>query len=83
MFTSIAYILKFVNIPATKVAHLYPLDSASIRSYALASRIRAAQFRVTPWEQRGDPTNSHVRQIWLLRGALGLANGPWPEQHWA
>jgi hypothetical protein len=28
-------------------------------------------------------TNSHVRQIWLLRGALGLVNGPWPEQHWA
>lgn len=28
-------------------------------------------------------TNSHVRQVWLLRGALGLANGPWPEQHWA
>ena len=28
-------------------------------------------------------TMSHVRQIWLLRGALGLADGPWPEQHWA
>jgi hypothetical protein len=28
-------------------------------------------------------TQTHIRQIWLLRGALGLANGPWPEQHWA
>ena len=28
-------------------------------------------------------TQSHIRQIWLLRGMLGLANGPWPEQHWA
>jgi hypothetical protein len=28
-------------------------------------------------------TQSHIRQIWLLRGALGLANGKWPEQHWA
>ena len=28
-------------------------------------------------------TMSHVRQIWLLRGALGLADGPWPQQHWA
>ena len=28
-------------------------------------------------------TASHVRQIWLLRGALGLACGPWPEQRWA
>ena len=26
---------------------------------------------------------SHLRQIWLLRGALGLATGPWPEQHWS
>jgi hypothetical protein len=28
-------------------------------------------------------TQCHIRQIWLLRGALGLASGPWPEQHWA
>jgi hypothetical protein len=28
-------------------------------------------------------TQTHIRQIWLLRGALGLANGQWPEQHWA
>ncbi len=28
-------------------------------------------------------TNSHVRQIWLLRGALGLASGAWPQQHWS
>jgi len=28
-------------------------------------------------------TVSHTRQIWLLRGALGLADGPWPQQHWA
>jgi len=28
-------------------------------------------------------TISHTRQIWLLRGALGLVDGPWPEQHWA
>ncbi len=27
--------------------------------------------------------NSHVRQIWLLRGALGLGGGAWPQQHWA
>jgi DinB family protein len=28
-------------------------------------------------------TNSHVRQIWLLRGALGLTNDhAWPRQHW-
>lgn len=29
-------------------------------------------------------TNAHVRQIWLLRGALGLVDGAsWPRQHWA
>jgi hypothetical protein len=28
-------------------------------------------------------TQTHIRQVWLLRGALGLANGPWPEQHWS
>jgi hypothetical protein len=29
-------------------------------------------------------TNAHVRQIWLLRGALGLTDGKsWPQQHWA
>ncbi|MHB0875019.1 MAG: DinB family protein [Anaerolineae bacterium] len=27
-------------------------------------------------------TAAHVRQIWLLRGALGLAGGAWPGQHW-
>ena len=29
-------------------------------------------------------TMSHVRQIWLLRGALGLTDGKaFPRQHWA
>ena len=29
-------------------------------------------------------TMAHVRQIWLLRGALGLTDGrSWPQQHWA
>lgn len=29
-------------------------------------------------------TNAHVRQLWLLRGALGLTDGTsWPQQHWA
>jgi hypothetical protein len=29
-------------------------------------------------------TMAHVRQIWLLRGALGLTDGKsWPRQHWA
>ena len=27
---------------------------------------------------------AHLRQIWLLRGALGLTDGiSWPQQHWA
>ncbi len=27
--------------------------------------------------------NAHIRQIWLLRGALGLtARSRWPRQHW-
>ena len=29
-------------------------------------------------------TMSHVRQIWLMRGAMGLTDADgWPEQHWA
>jgi len=29
-------------------------------------------------------TVAHVRQVWLLRGALGLVDGQsWPRQHWA
>ena len=29
-------------------------------------------------------TMAHVRQIWLLRGSLGLTDTEgWPEQHWA
>jgi hypothetical protein len=28
-------------------------------------------------------TMAHTRDLWLLRGALGLADGPWPQQHWA
>jgi len=27
-------------------------------------------------------TNAHVRQIWLLRGTMGLTD-PWPRQHYA
>ncbi len=28
-------------------------------------------------------TMAHIRQIWLLRGALGLVDGKsWPRQHW-
>jgi hypothetical protein len=45
-----------------------------------------------PWPgNRGDflkrtifHTMAHVRQIWLLRGALGLTDGKsWPQQHYA
>ena len=29
-------------------------------------------------------TMAHVRQIWLLRGALDITDGEWwPRQHWA
>lgn len=29
-------------------------------------------------------TATHVREVWLLRGALGLTDGKsWPMQHWA
>lgn len=43
------------------------------------------------WPAAGDPCMraichlaAHVRQIWLLRGALGLIEGDsWPRQHWA
>jgi len=43
------------------------------------------------WKSASDPymrtiwhTMAHVRQIWLLRGALGLTDGmSWPQQHWA
>lgn len=29
-------------------------------------------------------TMAHLRQVWLLRGALGLTDGKsWPQQHWA
>ncbi len=29
-------------------------------------------------------TNTHIRQIWLLRGALGLTDDKsWPPQHWS
>ncbi|MBT7300238.1 MAG: DinB family protein [Victivallales bacterium] len=28
-------------------------------------------------------TGCHVRQVWLLRGALGLADLAWPRQHWS
>jgi hypothetical protein len=43
------------------------------------------------WPRLCDPffravfhTTAHIRQIWLLRGALGLTDGTsWPRQHWA
>jgi hypothetical protein len=29
-------------------------------------------------------TNCHVRQIWMLRGVMGLTDKHgWPVQHWA
>ena len=43
------------------------------------------------WKAASDPymrtiwhAMAHLRQIWLLRGALGLSDGKsWPQQHWA
>ena len=43
------------------------------------------------WKAASDPymrtifhAMAHLRQIWLLRGALGLTDGKsWPQQHWA
>ena len=42
-------------------------------------RTRADAFMRTIYH-----TMAHVRQIWLLRGALGMTDGKsWPRQHWA
>lgn len=44
----------------------------------LPKRVRADFYMRTIYH-----TMSHIRQIWLLRGALGLADDNWPRQYWA
>jgi hypothetical protein len=54
--------------------------------------LRGRRFAEPWWEKTAadaylrtiSHTAAHVRQIWLLRGALGLTDGKnWPQQHWA
>jgi hypothetical protein len=59
----------------------------------VVSEITEEQLResVGDWRRSGDAamrsiwhTMAHIRQIWLLRGALGIHDGEWwPRQHWA
>ena len=42
-------------------------------------RTQADAYMRTIWH-----ANAHLRQMWLIRGALGLTDGKaWPQQHWA
>lgn len=63
-------------------------DNVSKRAIELVDSLKPAPHY---WPRVADPclrsvyhTAGHVRQIWLLRGALGLTDGrSWPRQHWA
>jgi hypothetical protein len=67
-------------------AVLEPLNEAVLRS----ARAGCWWFEENPGRTRADAymravwhTMSHVRQIWLLRGLLGLTDkAAWPHQHW-
>jgi len=73
---------------------LETLENVVTRAMELVSKVEEGEFlEPAPdyWPHLGDPcfraiyhTMAHVRQIWLLRGALGVADGrSWPRQHWA
>lgn len=79
------------------VGQLHALREAIFRALEAASEDELRGPRdVTDWYARFDRisadaymrtimhTMAHVRQIWMLRGVMGLTdkNG-WPEQHWA
>ena len=56
------------------------------------SELRGERVHTSDWDNTSADaymrtiyhTMAHVRQIWLLRGALGMTDGlSWPRQHWA
>jgi hypothetical protein len=65
---------------------LEPLNETVLRS----TRLECWWFRENPGRTRADAsmraiwhTTSHVRQIWLLRGLMGLTDkAAWPHQWW-
>ncbi|MFW6062361.1 MAG: DinB family protein, partial [Planctomycetota bacterium] len=70
-------------------AILYAIERAS------EAELRGARYAESWWTDQGRTaadaymrtiyhTMAHVRQIWLMRGAMGLTDSDgWPEQHWA
>ena len=76
---------------AEMLERLGHIRDAAVAAIEKADEKALAQPMGPPGKVRADwlmrticHTNAHVRQIWLLRGALGLADGKgWPQQHWA
>ena len=83
---------------ATMLARLRSLRAASTAALESATEDdlrgpRCAEDRWTDQQGRTSAdaymrtiwhTMAHVRQIWLMRGAMGLTDQDgWPEQHWA
>ena len=74
------------QLQAALQAVLEPLSETVLRSAPTGcwwseenpGRTRADAYMRAVWH-----TMSHVRQIWLLRGLLGLTDqAAWPHQHW-
>ena len=72
---------------------LADLDRVQRRTTEILGRISGDDLTrpVKKWQCAADAcmrtiwhTMAHVRQVWLIRGALGLTDGTaWPQQHWA
>ncbi len=66
-------------LSATTDAQLLDSTSSAPDWYRQHNRNRADTYLRTICH-----TMAHVRQIWMLRGAMGLTDKDgWPEQHWA
>lgn len=82
LFPSVADMLDWLG--RIRVAAMSALDDSSEGDMIAPAGDHPSKPLRSDWYMRTIyHTISHTRQIWLLRGALGLVEGPWPEQHWA
>jgi hypothetical protein len=87
------------NLPTVRemLASLSDVRETAMAALAPVTEVelRGPRFSSEWWSSRGCTaadaymrttmhTMAHVRQIWFLRGAMGLTDAAgWPEQHWA
>jgi hypothetical protein len=77
--TQVEMVDMLIRVREAAMATLDALDEAALMARLMRHPIKKilADFYMRTIYH----TIAHTRDLWLLRGALGLADGPWPQQH--